>query len=82
MDSCKRPFGAVCRSAHPHQADGGGVGVLAVGGITAAFAIADAGGARTVAVVELDRGIVRFGGGVGVESVHGGTSVGWCGINV
>jgi hypothetical protein len=49
--------------AHPHQADGGGIGVLAVGGVAAAFAVADAVGAWAVAVVELHRGIVRFGGG-------------------
>jgi hypothetical protein len=68
--------------AHPHQVGGGGgVGVLADGGISAALAIADAVGARAVAVVEFHRGIVRFGAGRD-EVVHGGTSVGWCGINV
>ena len=63
-------------SAHPYPAGGGGgVGVLAVGGITAALAIADAVGARAVAVVELHRGIVRFGAGRD-EVVHG-RDLGW-----
>ena len=72
-----------CFLAHPYPAGGGGgVGVLAVGGITAALAIVGAIGTRAVAVVELHRGIVRFGAGGSVEMIHGGTSVNWCGINV